>query len=185
MILQEFLPAFHYSERHETMVHALPHVVYNCARSANFSGSFVIRTLLRLRELPGRLAGPDADRKGLGFTFDDFVAAGFVRLAEDPPSEFVLGAVGRFWKARPEFLDLSPEEFKPFDRPGCVKVAFNIRIEETKPGLCRVSTESRILCLDDGSRRRFRYYWALIRPFSGLIRRVMLRTIRRASEESR
>ena len=185
MRLQGFLPSFHYSERHKTVVRASQDVVYNTARSLDFSQSSVIRTLWWLRQAPGRIARLDFDSKGRVLTFDDFEGAGFIRLAEDPPDEFVFGAVGRFWKLTPEFLDLPPEEYKSFGKPGFAKVAFNICIEKTSAESCLVSTESRILCLDDESKRRFRYYWALIRPFSGLMRRVMLRAIRRTSEASR
>jgi hypothetical protein len=184
MILQEFLPAFHFSERHETMVRASQDAVYDAALAVDFSRSFVIRSLLRMRELPGRLARLDFSSQGLGPSLDDFLDAGFVKLSDDPPKELVLGAVGKFWTATPQFLEVSPEDFKSFDRPGFVKVAFNILIHERNGGHCLLSTESRILCLDDKSRNRFRCYWALIRPFSGLIRRVMLRLIRNAAEAS-
>ena len=46
----------------------------------------------------------------------------------------------------------------------------------------RLSTETRVRCSEDASRRRFRLYWAVIAPFSGLIRREVLRTIRHEAE---
>ena len=45
----------------------------------------------------------------------------------------------------------------------------------------RVTTETRVLCADD-ARPKFRLYWMLIRPFSGLLRRFMLRAIRQEAE---
>ena len=33
---------------------------------------------------------------------------------------------------------------------------------------------------DDESRRKFRVYWFFVRPFSGLIRRLTLRAVKRA-----
>jgi hypothetical protein len=184
MFLDEFIPTFDFSEHHETVVHAPQNAVYEAIRTVDFSRSAVIRLLLWLRELPGRAARLDFRRKGLGFSLDSFVDAGFIKLYDDPPNEYVLGAAGQFWRAVPEFLDLSQEGFKSFDRPGFVKIGFNILIEQKKAGYCLLSTESRILCLDDESLRRFRLYWTLIRPFSGLIRLVMLRLIRKASEAS-
>lgn len=184
MLLDEFLPTFHFAERHETMVQASQDAVYEAATTVDFSKSPVIRFLLWTRRLPGRLVRMDFAAKGLGFSLEDFVDAGFIKLCDDPPREYVLGAAGKFWQLTPQFLELSPEEFRSFDRPGFVKVGFNILIDEKKPGLCLLSTESRIHCLDDESRKRFRCYWALIRLFSGLIRRVMLRLIRKAAETS-
>ena len=184
MLLQEYLPTFHFSERHEAMVQASQDAVYDAALAVDFSQSAVIQSLLWLRQLPGRLASSESSAKGLGLSFDDFVEAGFIRLRYDPPREIVLGAAGKFWRASPQFLDLSPLDYVSFDKPGYIKLAFNILIEERSRTLCVLSTESRILCLDDQSRRRFRYYWALIRPFSGLIRHLMLRLIRKAAESS-
>jgi len=46
----------------------------------------------------------------------------------------------------------------------------------------RLTTETRIKCLDEDSRSRFGWYWAFIRPFSGLIRMEMLRAIKRKAE---
>ena len=47
-----------------------------------------------------------------------------------------------------------------------------------------LATETRVLCLDTASRRRFRLYWTLIGPFSGLIRKDILRSIKRQAEFS-
>ena len=45
-----------------------------------------------------------------------------------------------------------------------------------------LTTETRVLLTDERSRRAFRRYWLVIRPFSGLIRRNWLTAIvRRAS----
>jgi hypothetical protein len=45
-----------------------------------------------------------------------------------------------------------------------------------------LSTETRVTCGDPASRRRFRLYWLVIRPFSGLVRIIMLRAIRDAAQ---
>ncbi|TMB67768.1 MAG: hypothetical protein E6J43_07850, partial [Chloroflexi bacterium] len=42
----------------------------------------------------------------------------------------------------------------------------------------RLFTETRVRCLGVPSRRWFRLYWLVIRPFSGLLRRSMLRGIK-------
>ena len=42
----------------------------------------------------------------------------------------------------------------------------------------RLFTETRVRCLGRSSRRWFRLYWLVIRPFSGLLRRAMLSGIR-------
>ena len=56
--------------------------------------------------------------------------------------------------------------------------------DETNLSTRRVllSTETRIQCLDDHSRKRFRLYWGLIGPFSAWIRREMLRAVKKQVE---
>ena len=56
-------------------------------------------------------------------------------------------------------------------------MAINWRLDGTT-----LSTETRVLATDEASRRAFRRYWLVIRPFSGLIRRVWLRAIRQRAE---
>jgi hypothetical protein len=45
-----------------------------------------------------------------------------------------------------------------------------------------LSTETRVWCAPD-ARAKFRLYWLLVRPGSGLVRRSMLRSIRREATE--
>jgi hypothetical protein len=47
-----------------------------------------------------------------------------------------------------------------------------------------LATETRVWAADPSSRRRFRRYWLVIRPCSGLIRRVWLRAIKRRAESA-
>jgi hypothetical protein len=73
--------------------------------------------------------------------------------------------------------------FRRFERAGCATAAWNFTVDDAESGSTRVATETRIRCVDDGARRRFRPYWAVVRVPSGLIRMSMLRAI--AQEASR
>jgi hypothetical protein len=46
----------------------------------------------------------------------------------------------------------------------------------------RLETETRVFLTDRSSRRRFRAYWLVVRPFSGFIRRRWLRAAKRRAE---
>jgi hypothetical protein len=48
----------------------------------------------------------------------------------------------------------------------------------------RIVTESRVICADRASKVKFTLYWALVRPFSGLVRILMLRAIQRTCAAS-
>src|SRR5688500_7344377 len=102
----------------------------------------------------------------------------FCILAEDPPWEIVLGIEGPFWKPS---CKLTPVDAESFRRPvprGTARAAWNFAVERRGDGTALVSTETRVLCAD----WRFRAYWLVVRPFSGLIRRLMLRTIRKEAQ---
>ena len=58
----------------------------------------------------------------------------------------------------------------------------DFRIAEIAPGRCLASTETRVHVADPAARRAFRRYWLVVRPFSGLIRILYLRAVRRRAE---
>jgi hypothetical protein len=78
---------------------------------------------------------------------------------------------------------IDAETFKSFDVAGYAKAVWNFSLREEKTGT-RLTTETRIKCTDMTSRRRFGFYWAIVRPFSGLIRMQMLKAIKRRAETS-
>jgi hypothetical protein len=59
----------------------------------------------------------------------------------------------------------------------------NVRVKALAGGRTRISTQTRIRALGGGARRRFRLYWLIIRPFSGLLRREMLKGIAALARE--
>lgn len=183
MLLDHFLPVHHFGERHQALAMAPPQRLYQAARDLDMGRSPLVGGLLLLRELPVRLAMRDFQGQGLGRSFEQMRAFGFIPLDDQPPRELVLGLVGRFWNLSPQIIRLPPGEFRDFSQPGYAKVAANLLVEPLGPGLTRLSTETRVQCLGLEARAKFRAYWTLIRPFSGLIRREWLRLARQAAEE--
>ena len=177
------MPVYDASEFHETTVHAPIEKVYDALRTANLGDSPIIRLLLRLRELPAMLT-TGGRKRNLKLNLDAIIKGGFVLLGENPPNEIALGLVGRFWTLSGSRFRVNAEEFASFDLPGYAKAVWNFSLVEESAELTRLATETRVRCMDDASRWRFRLYWALIAPFSGLIRREALRTIRRSSEST-
>ena len=70
-----------------------------------------------------------------------------------------------------------------FNEPGAAQAAWNFAIRPLVGNKTVLTTETRVRCVDPAGRWRFRIYWAFIRPFSGLIRLVMLRAIKRDAEK--
>ncbi len=60
-----------------------------------------------------------------------------------------------------------------------MKLVISFTCQLLRPGLTRVTTQTRVHCLDADALRSFTSYWYLIRPVSGLIRRRMLKAIAR------
>ena len=175
MLIDRHLAAPDVRSRHEVEVNATPERVWAAIDALDPASSPVVRVLMALRSLPARLtrraARPPRTLRG-----------GFVLLDQALGDEIVLGLVGRFWSPAGGLLRVEPSAFAGFDLPGYAVAACNVTVRGDGP--VRLATETRVRCTDDAARRRFRAYWALVGPFSGLIRRDMLRAIRRAAERA-
>lgn len=168
MLIDDFLPEYDVLKRHTLALAAPPASVYPAVRKLDMRGSWPVRILFGLRS---------GSASGLGLTLDGLLKTGFVLLAENPPHELVLGLVGQFWKATGNIRRIQPGDFAAFNQPDYAKVVWNFTLAQTGDST-QLATETRVLCLDDASRRRFKRYWTFIGPFSGLIRAEMLRVVR-------
>ena len=183
MRLDYFLPDYHFSEYHEIEVNATPEIVFEAVKSVDMSDSFIIKGLLMLRMLPHLIKQEKRPACDHSITFDDFTKMGFIKLADVFPDEMVLGLAGQFWKPAAQLISMNPDKFRDFNVPGYCKAVWNIQVERSGAGRSGLSTETRILCMGAKGRMLFACYWAVIRPFSGLIRKALLRLIRREAEK--
>jgi hypothetical protein len=184
MLLDQFAPHPHFVERHSLQVRASPEVAYRAIATTDFGTSSLISLLLLLRSLPGLVAarGGASPRRG-PLTLKTIVDSGFGRLAEAPGREIVLGVAGRFWRPVGNLEPFRRDFFTGDLPPGLAKAVWNFAVHPAGAGQpVLVSTETRVVCADPASRRKMAAYWTLIRPFSGLIRVVMLRAIRRTCD---
>ena len=95
----------------------------------------------------------------------------------------VIGVAGKFW--RPDggrCLDLTADEFGGFARAGYAKAAWNFRLRTESPTWTVLSTETRIKCFGRAALWNFRIYWSLVGPFSGLIRKAILKKVKTEAE---
>ncbi len=170
MLIDEFLPEYDFEESHGISIRAGAEDIYRVANEVDFSESFVIRWLMRLR---GMSVG--------NLTLRNLGGSRFQMLGETLNKEMVIGLVGRFWTPRGGLQTINAESFKEFDKPGYAKGVWNFSLDEDGD-TTRLITETRIKCLDDDSRRSFGFYWTFIQPFSGLIRTEMLKLIKLKAE---
>jgi len=172
MPLDHFMREYDEVERHEIVVPATPERAWDAVQRLDFAESPIVKALFTLRGMPAK----SATLAGL----EDF---GFVRLAEDPGREVVLGLVGQFWRLTGSIERVTAEQFHTYAEPGRAKAVINFSVEPAGSG-ARIATETRVRCTDDSSRRSFRRYWRFIGPFSAWTRREALRLIRRSALSS-
>jgi hypothetical protein len=110
---------------------------------------------------------------------------GWLLLGERPGHELAFGAVGKFWQPNIEWRDVDTADFASFSEAGWGKIAANFVVHPYGEYATLLTYECRTLTTDDGSRRQFRRYWWLVRPFVGHILRAALRTIRDDAERAR
>ena len=177
--LDRYLPAFDVRERQSRLLDADVGPVRAAIAGTDLTGIPVVRALLVLRALPGRLRarwGGTAVPVPPPFTLSDMPGAGWTPLAEGP--EVAFGTVTHPWRIGSEApLEVGREAFAAFCAPGYAKVAFSIRADPYGPGRTQVMTETRVKTTDLRSRKRFAAYWVVVGPLSALIRRLALRRI--------
>ena len=179
--LDSFAPNPDVVETHSIDIAASREVVYRALWTTDIGGSIVIKLLLALRSLPEFVLHGSRPRNS-EVNLQTLIDSGFGVLAEEPGEEIVLGVTGRFWRPTGNLSPFKREDFDQPVPPGIVHAVWNFSVCEGRDGLSILSTETRVKCGDVASRRKFRLYWFFVRPFSGLIRRLMLRSVKRACE---
>ena len=89
---------------------------------------------------------------------EQFLASGFLLLAEEESRELVVGGIGQFWKlwggSFPIISDT--EEFLSFNTPNYAKAAINFYVHQDNGDDCvKVSTETRFYVPDQITIKKF------------------------------
>lgn len=174
-LIEELLPNPDIRMRHRRVIPAPPPTIYAALRTADLTGSPVVRLLFAIRTLRFP-KGP--------LTLDRVTQTGFKLVGERPGEEIVLGVVGKFWKPSGERRPADWEQFRLGAPAGEVLVAWNFAVARGEGGRGKgegavLTTETRIKCGDPATLRTFRRYWRIVHPGSGLIRRAMLAAVAR------
>jgi hypothetical protein len=175
-LLDLHLPAHEFSETHWVDIPVEPGRAMTEVLAWRPEDDRFFRFAIRLRELPMRVMRPSrraAVRPAFGMD-------NFTLLQREGDREVAYGLAGKLWQADyGQYRIADANAFDAFDTPGSVKLVVSFMCELLPSGLTRLTTETRVHCIDADAFRRFRPYWYLIRPVSGLIRRRMLRSIAR------
>jgi len=187
LLIEQFLPTYDVAAVHAEVFRAPPAQCYLAASELDLFQAPLLQALLGIRALPQRVVGTlrggrkttNLEGSRRTFRLKDMIGVGWILLGETPGAEMVLGQVSRPWKAvaASSHAPTTPQQFTSFDEPGFAKIATSIRIDPYGNDSSILTMETRVAVTDDESRRRFRRYWLLIRPFSSLIRRMALRLL--------
>ena len=182
-LIDAYVPAYHFRETHSQRMRATPRQVFAAAHAVRASEVRGLDAFLWLRTPRGPRSRDDQ-----ALAAHPLLAvlgrANFVVLAEQPGQELVIGAIGQFWANRSVPIR-TPAQFRAFRDPRFARIAMNLRVRDEGNGWCRVTTETRVVCLDPRARRRFSEYWRVSYPGSALIRNQWLAAIQRRAERAR
>lgn len=184
MLIDSFAPKFDATEIHRIAIKASRQAVYEALWTADLGDSTVIKLLLWLRSMPGfivRRGKPSTRRQKI--TLRTVINSNFGLLGEKPTEEIVLGVTGRFWRPTGNLSPFNRSDFNVPVSPGLARAVWNFSLRDGQEGQTVLQTETRIVCGDAASHRKFLAYWFVIRPFSGLIRLIMLRNVRKVAEK--
>ncbi len=170
MLIDDFLAEFDFVETHDILISARAAEIYRAAHEVDFADSFIIRWLFRLRGM-----------STANVTLRSLSGSRFEMLGEILNKELVIGLVGKFWTSGGGLKKIDAESFKRFATPGFAKAVWNFSLD-ADGDKTRLTTETRIKCLGNDTKRSFGRYWMFIQPFSGLIRMEMLKAIKRKAE---
>ena len=82
----------------------------------------------------------------------------------------ISGLCGRVWSLRRDYPALDgPDEFRGWDEPGTVRVAFGHWVLDQGDGRAALVSESRVEPVDRGARWRMRALWSTVGRFERLI----------------
>lgn len=177
-LLGDIMPKYQFFERHSARIHARSELVMQAIRQSTFGDMKSLITLLKIRGAALRIhdSGDFLQDKRV---LDAFSESGY--LSGGSEHEIVMFGV---WNARanrrPEVR--TSQEFAAYREQGAVKMAYDFNVEDTGGGWSTISTETRVLALDELTRRGMGRYWRLIVPGSGLLRRQWLEGIKKRAE---
>lgn len=172
-VLGNFVPRPMGAERHELHIPHSPESVWAALTTLSPAELPMVRALMSVRSLPAK-----------GFTAEaptmigTMLSRGWFELATEPHRHVVLGSISQFWRLRPGDWrrKCPPEQFLDYDAPDFAKSASVFELIPTTTGTL-LRTETRVTAENPATQRKMLAYWRLIRPFSGLIRQVMLRAV--------
>lgn len=169
--LEAALPGAQFGERHARVVDADAERVWAALHTVRWRDLTVTAPLVVLR------LGPGGSRRDARMVDHGPGAP----VASRPPNTMTSAVVARPWKPVPQMGPVMADlaALRAFDEAGWLKFGMEWTLSPVAGGRTLVETTTLCEATDEVARRRFARYWAVIRPFSGLIRRDLLGVVDR------
>jgi hypothetical protein len=178
--LERLIPTPHLTETDRLDVAAPATDVWDRVRNGELAHSLPIRALFRLRTVASRQTGDSSPTIRIDSLRSSPEHPGFQVLADEPPCEVAVGAIGKVWRLDIPFVHVGDERaFAAFAEPDFIKVAWAIRVLPRGAHESHVEIEVRVAATDEAAWRKFRRYFRVIGPFSRFIRHSLLRALAR------
>jgi hypothetical protein len=163
------------TSHHELAIAAAPEAAIAALQAVRGSDLPVTRLLMGIRSLGRR---PFTDRPVL----EGLRSIG-ARPLSAAPDRLEYGLIAQPWRLSggERAAWEGAEQFAGFEQAGFVKAQVDFWAEPAPTG-SRLHTATSVTATDPRSRRRFKRYWRVAGPGSGLIRREWLRAARRRAE---
>ena len=158
--LDDWLPDPVVRTRHSRRAAAAPDDLWNGACGIRLGETGTLGRLVRWR-IPG--TAPDQTFRGLLSEYP------FTVLAEGERWS-ISGLCGRIWTLNRDYPRLSgPDDFRMWDEPGTVRVAFAHWVEPDGADRSEIFSEARVATVDRAADVRLRSLWLLVGVFERLI----------------
>jgi hypothetical protein len=188
--LDAWMPSWDVRSNHQVDIQADREVVYTTVLQTDFGRNPILRGLMFLRAIPAVLLAPrqawtqwrPASARRAQAPVHNLLNSAFTQLEAAPPSELVFGVTGRFWTPAGGLVQSDRETFRGTVPSGLARAVWGFNVQALAPGRSRLSTETRVICGDPATRRRFLFYWRVVSRGSGVIRWALLRQIKLAAE---
>jgi len=194
--IDEVMPRFDVNVVQHIVVNAAPRETYEAVLDADLMDNPLTHLMIAARDLPNRLrrskrsaAGTQPSlqaRQRPTFRMRDAAGQGpgWVTLRDEPGVELLAGLIGQFWHRDYGIVDVQPEDFADFDRPGYAKTVAGFALHPHGESRTLLTYDSRTVTTDAVARRRFAAYWLVLRPFVRLMLRGALVSMKRHAEHA-
>jgi hypothetical protein len=167
MLIDNLMPVYDLMIRQERVIAAPQRRVWQAARAMTIRKLLHVRALLWIREFGSRLRGLPLET--------------FPVVAEKEGTEVVMAICGKFWAITGNIVDVPVEAIPLYRAQGYAKAYWNFHLESIGVGQTRIVSETRVQVYGKRELKLFNLYWRVVGPFTGWIRREILRAIERES----